>query len=408
MTPVGSGLPTATRASATWHAGGVTRTGARSALPEDRWYTLLLMSRLLGAVVALGLLLAHRVTDHDALLAGLGTVWTALSLGAFGRLPRLRASAVAWAADGLAALGLVLASGDWRSPFYLVALTALILPGTRLPFRGALLWSAGFSAAYALVSLQTHKLPADTIGNTIRLETLVTHLVLPVMVTLALAYASALLARLRSERERSEWLAVQAERQRIAWELHDSAKQRVHATHLLLSALDGRLDDGNAALVTRALAEVRAAAADMETSIAELRTPVVGRPVHELLQERAAGLALAANADIVITGRLRELPPTVAAHTYRIAAEAVTNAVRHARCSRVDVRLDGGRDGPIVVVQDNGVGLPRDARRDGHGLRSMRARAETIGAELEIGPAPTGHGTRVRLHLPATIPRGDP
>jgi signal transduction histidine kinase len=128
--------------------------------------------------------------------------------------------------------------------------------------------------------------------------------------------------------------------------------------------------------------------------------------VHELLEERAAGLSLAAGAEIVISGRLRELPPTVAAHTYRIAAEAVTNAARHARCSRIDVRLDA--EPGLVVVEDDGVGLPAANGREGHGLRSMRARAERIGAELEIGPAPGGHGTRVLLHLPPMPSKGEP
>ena len=74
-------------------------------------------------------------------------------------------------------------------------------------------------------------------------------------------------------------------RQRIAWELHDSAKQRVHAAHLMLSALDRAVADPQArGLLDGALAELRNATADMETSVDELRTPLDGRPVDEQRQ----------------------------------------------------------------------------------------------------------------------------
>ncbi len=206
----------------------MTRTGARSALPEDRWFTLLLMSRLLGAAVALGLLVVHRVTDHDALLVALGAAWTAVSLGAFGRFRRLRASAVAWAADGLAALGLVLSSGDWRSPFYLVLSRRSSCPARACLPRGALERSPSRPVG-ATSRSRSHTSSRPTIENTLRLETLLRRTwPFRCMITLAARYAAALLVRAsRSERARSERLAVQTERRRIAWELHDSAKQRV-------------------------------------------------------------------------------------------------------------------------------------------------------------------------------------
>ena len=99
--------------------------------------------------------------------------------------------------DAPAALALVLAGGDWRSPFYVFALTTLVLPATSLPWRAAVAWGLGFSAAYGGVALLTEKLPADTLTNTIRLETLATHLFVPVIITTTLAYSCLLLERLR-------------------------------------------------------------------------------------------------------------------------------------------------------------------------------------------------------------------
>ena len=106
------------------------------------------------------------------------------------------------------------------------------------------------------------------------------------LVVLALAYAAEILERLRAERIRAERLAVESERRRIAWDLHDSAKQRVHAAHLVVSALRGQVHGAQAELVGHALAELRAAGADMDTSVTELRAPLEGRSLGRMLAER--------------------------------------------------------------------------------------------------------------------------
>ncbi|MCW2984270.1 MAG: hypothetical protein JWR63_1840 [Conexibacter sp.] len=389
--------------------GGGTRRerGALRTLRAHRWFALLTMTRVLGATLGMALLLAHRVTHADPLLALVTAAWTPVSLLLIRQTEDAPWAPAVWALDAFAALGLVLAGGDWRSPFYVFALTTLVMPATSLPWRVAVLWGLGFSGCYGVVALLTNKVPADTLTNTIRLETLATHLFVPVVITTTLAYSSVLLERLRLARGHSERLALQAERQRIAWELHDSAKQRVHAAHLMLTALDGAVaDEQGRLLLDGAVAELRAATSDMETSVAELRTPLDGRPVDELLRERAAELSRAGVARIDVSGRLPALPPLVAAHTFRIAAEALTNAVRHARCSAISVTLASGAGEVTLVIADDGVGMPAEPRPGGHGLRSMHGRAETIGARLQIGPGPGGHGTAVALALPH--PGGSP
>jgi signal transduction histidine kinase len=372
-----------------------------------RWLALLTMTRVLGAMLAIALLFAHSVTHHDPLLALITLTWTPLSLLLLHRTQDARWAPGVWALDALAALGLVLAGGDWRSPFYVFALTTLVLPATSLPWRRAVAWGVCFSAAYGVVALLTNQLPDDTLTNTIRLETLATHLFVPVLITATLSYSSLLLERLHNARGQSERLALQAERQRIAWELHDSAKQRVHAAHLMLTALDGAIADSpSRQLLDSAVGELRAATSDMETSVAELRTPLDGRPVDTLLRERAAELSQTGVARIDVTGHLPVLPPLVAAHAYRIAAEALTNAVRHAGGSTISVTLDGAPDAITLTIVDDGVGMPAEPRPGGHGLRSMHGRAETIGAQLHIGSGPGGRGTAVALALPH--PGGSP
>lgn len=360
------------------------------------------MTRLLAAGVAVILLVVHRVTPHDPQLIALTLAYTAGSLGALKLVPRLQLSPAAWLADGAAALALVAASQDWRSPFYILMLTALILPSTGLPFRRALAWGVTFAIAYLGVAVYT-ELDADTLASTIRLETIATHLMVPLVVVLALAYAADVLERLRGERLRSERLAIESERQRIAWELHDSAKQRVHAAHLVLSALQGQVGGAQGELVAQALAELRAAGADMDTSVAELRMPLEGRSVERLLDERAAELAPVSDVKITVRGSVGELPAHIAAHVYRIGAEALTNAVRHGAARKVDVVLARNGSTATIEVCDDGRGLPAIRRPGSNGLRSMRARADTIGGALSIGPGAGGRGTRVALTLP-TVP----
>jgi signal transduction histidine kinase len=373
---------------------------------RSRWLDLMAMTRVLGGIVAVFLLMAHDVSDHDGWLIIATVGWTAFSLSAFGASEELQRSPAAWIIDTIVCLWLVYLSTDWRSPFYIFALTSLILPATELPFRRAIGWGVMYTGGYLWVAILTERLDSATFERAIRLEVITTHLMIPIVIAIALAYASDVLRRLGTERSRAERLAVQAERQRIAWELHDSAKQRVHAAHLVLSALDGRVKDGNREIIDHALTELRAATADMDTSVAELRAPLDGRPVDLLLRERARELSVASPAEIVVTGGLPDLPPLVATHTYRIAAEALTNAVRHSGATRIDVELDLEHDGEghvaSIVVRDDGTGLPEADRPGSHGLPSMRNRAETIGAELDLSRGEGGRGTVVTLSVPLT------
>ena len=386
---------------------------AHTVLPADvsemsasrSWLRLLVMTRLLGAAVAIALLAVHHVTDHDPMMIAVTAGWTVLTLALFSRGEQWQASPTAWLVDGAIAIALVWLSGDWRSPFYVFALTALVLPATTLPFRRAVAWACGFTAAYLAVAIQT-ELDAGTLRSSIRVETVATHLMVPIVIVLALGYAADLLNRLRDERERSERLALEAERQRIAWELHDSAKQRVHAAHLVLSAALGSADDGARVGIEHAVGELRAAAADMDTSVAELRAPLDSRRVGELLRTRAEELARATDAEIEVFGELPILRPLVAVHAYRIASEALTNAVRHSRGGRITVRLACGPDDCSIVVADDGVGLPVQPRSGSHGLRTMRARAGSIGAALRVGGRLDGPGTEVALVLPHHLRAG--
>ena len=104
------------------------------------------------------------------------------------------------------------------------------------------------------------------------------------------------------------------------------------------------------------------------------------------------------------------LPPDVEEHLYRLALEALHNALKHADARRVGVALDHdhdhehGTDGTrrlVLTVTDDGVGFDPGLARPGHlGLRTMRERATAAGAALRIDSA-IGRGTRVTVTYPA-------
>jgi two-component system sensor histidine kinase UhpB len=353
-----------------------------------------------ATAAAAALLLAHEVTEHDRALIAIGVAYGAATVLAARDGPAFHRLGV-WAFDATSVLALVLASEQWRSPFYLMALTALVLPATELRFRRALAFGALFTAGYFAVALATG-IDWGTLETTARLESFATHLMMPMLVVLALAYSASLLRRLEEERKRSEELALDAERRRIALDLHDSAKQRVHAAHLVLSALGRSAPDGEMSAIEHALGELRAAAAELDANLSELRAPFGALSLESALRERAAELeSLAESVRIDVTGQLPELPSFVAAHAYYVASEAMTNAARHSGAREISVRLSYG-DGLLqAVVSDDGSGIPTSAEPSGHGIRSMVERADALGGSLTISSGSDQYkGTKVRLVVP--------
>ena len=372
----------------------------RRADRSRRWLRLFVACRAGTAAVAVGLLALRPFSDQDPVLGAMAVIWAAWSIAAVRLSPRLAASVPAWCLDVAVMLGLVLAGGEWRSPFYLLAVSSLILPATALGRRPAIAAALVFTAAYLVIALVTG-IDWNTLGSTARLESFATHLIIPLLVVVALAYGSDLVDDLEEERRHSEALALEAERRRIGWELHDSAKQRIHAAHLVLSSLAA--DDGAPVREPRlriALDELEQAVRDIDASLTELRTSLGGRRLEEAIGRRAAELQAAGGIEITVRGSTPALPTFVAVHAYRVACEAMVNAVRHARPTRVDVSV-GVRDGRLdLAVSDDGVGMPRDLPAGSStGLRSMEARARTLGGALLVGPA-AGGGTRIELSAP--------
>jgi signal transduction histidine kinase len=370
---------------------------APAGMHARRWLWLFIGGRVGSALVAAGLLALRPATDGDALLAALALLWGAATAVAVRMWPWLMGRPGAWVVDLAAALALVTASGEWRSPFYLMAVSALIPPATTLTAGLALAVGVGFTAVYFGLAL-TLGIEWGTLTSTARLESFSTHLLIPILVVVALAQGSRLLNVLDTERERAEALALEGERRRIAWELHDSAKQRIHAAQLVLSSLTPALEAVDAGRLRLALKELDGSAADIEASLTELRTTLGGLPLEQAIARRAAELQAASGVTITVQGDAPSLPTFAAVHAYRVASEAISNALRHAEPTQIGVRLERRPGDLRLTVIDDGRGMPAD-QVESTGLESMRARAQTLGGRLHIDSEPRA-GTRVVLDVP--------
>jgi len=198
--------------------------------------------------------------------------------------------------------------------------------------------------------------------------------------------------------------AMVEERIRMADELHDILAQDFVGILLQLEAardLNGSNPQAAAKCIELAEAVARSGLAEARRSSWALSLPELGpdglvEAVQSFLSRVAAGNPTA--VEFSLLGEPRLLPNDTALGLLRICQEAVVNAFRHARASKVRVQITYEPSVVVVSVQDNGRGFDSqtpEARR-GFGLTSMRERAERIGAQIEISGGP-GQGTRMTV-----------
>ena len=217
-----------------------------------------------------------------------------------------------------------------------------------------------------------------------------------------------MLDRLEQERQESNRRAIntrEGERRRIGQELHDEIGQRL--TGILLQ-------------LERTIAHAPAVTREELTAVQNLARSTLDEIGHLAWQLRPGildDLGLVAALEALVDGlplearervQLRvdravlQLDPEDELAVYRIAQEGLTNALRHARASRIRVELSRQRDKVRLVVTDDGQGL--DATKpEGPGLRGIRERAILIGAEVRIESTPNA-GVIIQLDLPDRAP----
>ena len=217
-----------------------------------------------------------------------------------------------------------------------------------------------------------------------------------------------MLDRLESERResgRQALLAQEAERQRIARELHDEVGQVLTGVVLELEHAAARAGEPDAAALAAARESVRRSLDEVRRIARELRPEALDdlglqSALRALCTATAAHEHLRVERDLELEDAVS---PEVELVVYRVAQESLTNVMRHARASQVLVALRHVDGGLRLVVRDDGRGLPADAEAVGAGIAGMQERALHIGARLTISSAPAG-GTEVRLDVP--LPEG--
>jgi len=198
--------------------------------------------------------------------------------------------------------------------------------------------------------------------------------------------------------------AIHNEQRRIGIDLHDGLGQVLTGVSLLLRSCHTHALRGEAVapaefeqlieLITGAIETTRKLAHGLAPGTKEFGGLLFA--LNALAQQsRGFGLPieLVAPADFSPT-----LDVTVSDHLYRIVQEAITNAIRHASATRLNISVTAPKDCLVLEVTDDGIGIAEDYK-PGFGLHSMRYRADGIGAQLTIA-AIEPCGTRVQVRLP--------
>lgn len=212
-------------------------------------------------------------------------------------------------------------------------------------------------------------------------------------------------ARLRDQSSR---IAVVAERERLARELHDSVTQSLYSLTLLAEAGQRLLRVGDLERVEQYLGRLgeigQQALKEMRLLVYQLRPLVLRREgLVGALQQRLDAVEKRAGVDarLLVEGDIN-LPASVEEDLYRIALEALNNALKHAASTSVHVTVRADEEHVTLTVKDDGQGFdPKTEVADdkgGMGLTNMRERAEKLGGAFVLFSAP-GKGTTVKVNL---------
>ena len=322
-------------------------------------------------------------------------------------------------AVGAVCLAAVAVASAWRTSFPVASAAALMAAAIVCAHTAGQPGSVTFAAAELLAFYRLGTLPDRRRAGGALAAGLLAGLALTDHLTfnkyLAVALASFVVpwligtVELRRRRardlERAREIAVADERARLARELHDLVSHNVGMMVVQAGAGDVLLDESperaREALHAiekggrEALLELRRLLGLLRGGDAELAPQPTLARLEELAERvRATGL----DVRLEVEGETMSVAPAVDLSAYRIVQEALTNVVKHAAATRVDVVVRWSQTQLEIEVQDDGAG-PSDAAAPGHGLAGMAERIAVLGGNLEAGPRGE-RGYRLRAMLP--------
>ncbi|MDZ4257148.1 MAG: histidine kinase [Gemmatimonadales bacterium] len=201
----------------------------------------------------------------------------------------------------------------------------------------------------------------------------------------------------RSAAEAQQWgrrvLAAQdAERHRVAMELHDDIGQQLHAARFAVERGEGATV---AVELGRIIARLRDLAHDLYPPMLAARELTIA--LSGLVRRQSGRGAPPIEVTVPDTVSLSD---AAALALYRVAQEGLVNAVKHADAGAIRLALQEEAHEVVLILADDGIGLPDDLKaRTSFGLRSMRERMEGVGGTLEVARG-TPHGTRLIARVP--------
>lgn len=380
----------------------------RTSLVKEPIYISLTL-RWFGWLVALVVVLTHAAPPPNLVGGPAALLVTGLVLIGMTLYPRyLRARIPAalssgapylWPAlDCLVALWSIHHTGGWDSPFYQYAVTIVLAPSLQFGLVGALVSSTVFTSTYMLTVYLTPLGLSPAFTNDHQPEPdLVSTPINPLMIGLYAAFLGEVLQKLRREMERSQILAAENERARMARDIHDGVSQTLFMLGMSLENGQVLAEKENAAKTSQHLAKLLPVA---RKALIELRDamhnsdPLSSDPesLAAALRHLARDYQSATGIDTeVILDEGFDAPPALTSTLFRMAQEALSNACQHSGGDRVTVHLQAGS----IQVTDNGKGFDREGIKPGRGLSNLEQRAQESQLALHSQSGPEGTSVKV-------------
>ncbi len=198
---------------------------------------------------------------------------------------------------------------------------------------------------------------------------------------------------------------LNAERERLARDLHDGAIQKVYTAGLLVQSAAKLIEPQSEVSnrMERAADALKDAVSDLRSNLETLHegTSTQVEPLVDLLKHIATDPHYTTMVNIELETALTpesNLSPLRSGHVVRIVNEAMSNVLRHARARTVRIRAMREGESLIITIKDDGIGFVPGSS-SGHGLQNMRDRARLLNGALEIVSKP-GKGTQITLEIP--------